>query len=71
VLSRGANTSFTWIRAHAGHTLNEAADARATAEARPHLALRMPVEFQYATGVVGPSVAADHAHETLGSGEMH
>ncbi|MGN8026206.1 ribonuclease H family protein [Microbacterium sp. 22242] len=58
---RGRDVSFTWVRGHAGHALNEAADLRANAAATAYQKRREPDRGPGFTGgpvVVSPSAAA-------------
>lgn len=59
----GRRVRFEWVKGHAGHELNEAADARANAAARAFQAGRAPE--------AGPGYAdarpTDHTHFVVGS----
>ena len=53
---RGRDVSFTWVKGHAGHPLNEAADHRANAAATAYQKKRDPDRGPGFSG--GPAVAA-------------
>lgn len=56
---RGRTFTFEWVKGHAGHSLNEAADARARACATAFQAGTAPVEGPGFGGVVGEPVQED------------
>ncbi|MFB7844307.1 ribonuclease H [Microbacterium sp. NPDC056052] len=59
---RGRDVSFTWVKGHAGHPLNEAADQRANAAATAYQKKRDPDQGPGFSGV--PAVTAPSAPAT-------
>jgi ribonuclease HI len=56
---RGRRFTFEWVKGHAGHSLNEAADARARACATAFQAGTVPIEGPGFGGVAGEPVQED------------
>ena len=62
---RGRDVSFTWVKGHAGHPLNEAADVRANAAATAYQKKRDPDRGPGFTSLLPASAAASmHAART-------
>jgi ribonuclease HI len=61
---QGRNVDFEWVKGHAGHPLNEAADARANAAATAYSAGRPPATGPGLDGTVTPVAPSEPAAPT-------